>query len=126
MKQLAPYLMFKGNCKEAMTYYGECFKQKVEIMPSEDQKTVMHASIKVGSFYLMASDWSSNEFDAGNNVQIYIDCHGRNEVNELHASLGKGGKSTMNPEDVFWGSYFGSVIDKFGIHWMMAFDEPKK
>lgn len=126
MKQSTPYLMFNGNCKEAMRYYEECFHQKPEVTMAEDQKTVMHASIRVGSFLLMASDWSSKENTLGNNVQIYIDCESREEVNKLHASLGQGGKSTMKPEDVFWGSYFGSVTDKFGVNWMMAFDEIKK
>lgn len=125
MTTLTPYLMFNGNCKEAMTFYGECFQQKVDFVPSEDKKSIMHASLKAGSNLLMASDWMAKEYSAGNNVQIYINCESRDEVNKLHASLGKGGKSNMNPEDVFWGSYFGSVTDKLGINWMMAFDERK-
>lgn len=26
---------------------------------------------------------------------------------------------TMELQDVFWGSYFGSLTDKFGINWMV-------
>jgi PhnB protein len=33
----------------------------------------------------------------------------------------------MPLENTFWGAYFGMFVDKFGIHWMMNFDEaPQK
>lgn len=126
MISISPYLMFNGNCKEAMTFYGSCFKNEPRILPSEKGDSVMHASVQMGSVILMASDWMDGSYKGGNNVQIYIDCQTKNEVDELHAKLGNGGKSTMNPDKVFWGSYFGSVIDKFGIHWMMGFDDVQK
>jgi PhnB protein len=125
MKNMSPYLMFDGNCKEAMNYYARCFKSEARIMPSEKNDKVMHASIQMGSMILMASDWMDSNFKAGNNVQIYLDCQSQAEVDEFHKNLGEGGKSTMKPEKVFWGSYFGSVTDKFGISWMMGFDLPK-
>ncbi len=125
MKSMSPYLMFNGNCKEAMNHYARCFKSEAQIMPAEDKSKVMHASIQVGPLMLMASDWMDSDFKMGNNAQIYLDCQSQAEVDELHKSLGEGGKSTMKPDKVFWGSYFGSVTDKFGINWMMGFDLPK-
>ena len=126
MKQMSPYLMFNGNCKEAMNYYARCFKSEAKVIPDDKGDKVMHASIQMGNILLMASDWMDSDFKLGNNAQIYLDCTSKEEVDELHASLGQGGKSTMKPDDVFWGSYFGSVTDKFGINWMMGFDQPKK
>lgn len=125
MKSMSPYLMFNGNCKEAMNHYARCFKSEAQIMPTEDKNKVMHASIKVGPIMLMGSDWMDQDFRMGNNAQIYLDCQSQAEVDELHKSLSEGGKSTMKPDKFFWGSYFGSVTDKFGINWMIGFDLPK-
>lgn len=126
MKNASPYLMFNGNCREAINHYARCFNTEAKIMPMENSNKIMHASIQKGSFLIMASDWMEADFELGNNSQIYIDCESRQEVDALYASLGQGGKSAMKPDDVFWGSYFGSVTDKFGVNWMMGYDESKK
>lgn len=126
MKNSSPYLMFNGNCKEAFNHYAKCFNLEAKIMPDEKTGKVMHACIQKGSAMIMASDWDASEFKVGNNSQIYIDCESRSEVDQLHQKLGEGGKSTMKPDDMFWGSYFGSVTDKFGVNWMMGFDEAKQ
>jgi PhnB protein len=41
----------------------------------------------------------------------------------LFAGLSHEGKITMPLQDVFWGAYFGSCTDKFGINWMVNFGE---
>lgn len=125
MKSAAPYLMFNGNCKDAINHYARCFKTEAKIMPTDKGDKVMHASVQKGAVMIMASDWMDAGFKLGNNSQIYLDCESRKEVDELHASLSAGGKSTMSPDKVFWGSYFGSATDKFGVEWMMGFDEPE-
>jgi len=30
-----------------------------------------------------------------------------------------GAQETMPLQDMFWGAYFGSLKDKFGVHWMV-------
>ena len=126
MKNASPYLMFDGSCNEAMNHYARCFKTEAKIIPSDKgDGRVMHASIQKGSVLIMASDCMDHDFRLGNNSQIYIDCDNRAEVDDLHASLSEGGKSTMKPDKVFWGSYFASVTDKYGVNWMMGFDEPQ-
>ena len=35
----------------------------------------------------------------------------------LFARISEGGKVTMPLMDTFWGAYFGSCTDKFGINW---------
>jgi PhnB protein len=29
----------------------------------------------------------------------------------------------MPMQDTFWGAYFGMLVDQFGVHWMINFDE---
>jgi PhnB protein len=58
----------------------------------------------------------------GNNVSICISPDSEEEGRRLFEGLGKGGKVTMPFEKAFWGAYFGMVIDKFGIQWMVNYD----
>ncbi|MEL7835129.1 hypothetical protein AAFH98_14085 [Fodinibius sp. Rm-B-1B1-1] len=56
---------------------------------------------------------------------MYISIHpdSREEAEQLFKGLSKGGEVEMDLQDAFWGGYFGSFIDKFGVHWMINYDE---
>jgi PhnB protein len=54
----------------------------------------------------------------GNNVYINLEPDSRAEADRLFAALSAGGEVEMPLADRFWGDYFGSCADKFGIHWM--------
>ncbi len=54
----------------------------------------------------------------GNNVYISLHPDTRTETEELFAKLSEGGRVEMPLQDMFWGDYFGSCIDRFGVCWM--------
>ncbi|HEX8315439.1 MAG TPA: VOC family protein, partial [Flavisolibacter sp.] len=45
------------------------------------------------------------------------------EANTLFSRLSDGGRVTVPLSKMFWGAYFGMLTDKFGIQWMVSFDE---
>jgi PhnB protein len=55
----------------------------------------------------------------GNNVHISLEPDTRAETKRLFDALSKGGKITMELQDMFWGAYYGSVTDKYGVQWMV-------
>jgi PhnB protein len=55
----------------------------------------------------------------GNNVHLNLEPDTREEAKRLFYALAEGGTITMELQDVFWGSYYGSLTDKFGINWML-------
>lgn len=57
----------------------------------------------------------------GNNVNICIQPDSKEEVNRLFEKLSAGGKVDMPMKEEFWGDYFGSFIDKFGVNWLISF-----
>jgi PhnB protein len=57
----------------------------------------------------------------GNNVYISIHPDSREEADKLFAGLSAGGSVEMPMQDMFWGDYYGSLSDKFGIKWMVNF-----
>ena len=57
----------------------------------------------------------------GNNMHIELEPDSRAETKRLFNALSAGGKITMDLQDMFWGSYYGTCIDKFGVQWMFNF-----
>jgi PhnB protein len=138
--QLNPYLNFDGNAEEAFKFYqsvfgGEMFLQRMNQAPgteglSENEKNrVMHVAITVaGGQHLMASDIvpsMGHKLIVGNNNYISLTPDTREEADRLFNGLSAGGKVEMPMEDMFWGDYFGSFEDKFGVKWMINISNKK-
>lgn len=144
MATVNAYLTFNGNCEEAFLFYKSVFGGefpyigKFKEMPQEDGKPldpalaekIMHVSLPISKeTCLMGSDtggeWASN-FKEGTNFSISISADSKEEADRLFKGLSAGGKVTMPMDTTFWGDYFGMWTDKFGINWMMSFNENQK
>lgn len=82
----------------------------------------------LGGHLLMSSDApESMGFHVifGNNVNINLEPDTRSETKRLFDGLSAGGKITTNLQDMFWGAYFGSCVDKFGVQWTFNCNEIK-
>ncbi|HUQ67852.1 MAG TPA: VOC family protein [Flavitalea sp.] len=134
--KLNPYLNFDGDAEEAFKFYqtvfgGELFLQRIgqapgtESLPENERNRVMHVSIPIGDGqFLMASDCvpsMGHVLNVGNNNYISIAPDSRKEADRLFNGLSEGGKVEMPMADMFWGDYFGSFEDKYGVHWMINF-----
>ena len=60
----------------------------------------------------------------GNNFSISIEATGRGQCDELFAKLSNSGSVIMPLQEMFWGAYFGSCTDRFGINWMVNYTLP--
>lgn len=60
----------------------------------------------------------------GNNTSINLTPDTRAETERLFAALSEGASESSGLEDMFWGSYFGTCLDRFGIRWMFNCYEP--
>ncbi len=140
MKSINPYLNFPGNTEEAFNFYkiifggdfiGDIFRFKdtpeAEKMSGEDKEKIMHIALKMGkSNMIMATDaLESMGFNVsfGNNFYISIDADSISEADQLFEGLADGGKILVKIGHQFWGDYFGSLQDKFGVRWMINFSE---
>lgn len=130
-----PYLNFEGKTEEAFRFYQSIFGGELNIqymhqvpdfdVPQEEKNYVMHASIPLGNQqYLMASDClksAGQSVRQGNNNYISLVPDSRVEADRLFNSLSAHGTVEMPMEDMFWGDYFGSFTDQFGVCWMINF-----
>jgi PhnB protein len=62
----------------------------------------------------------------GNSFYVCVDCESRPEIERLLRSIGEGGQVETELQDMFWGDYFGTLTDRFGIAWMFSFKPPKQ
>lgn len=138
------YLTFNGNCEEAFNFYKSVFGGdfpyvgRFKDMPASEEHSgsvsdsdmgerIMHISLPISNeTVIMGSDtggeWASS-FQQGNNFSISINAESKEEADKLFNGLAEGGQITMPLNNTFWGDYFGMLTDKFGINWMMSFNE---
>lgn len=141
MATVNPYLIFNGNCEEAFLFYKSVFGGefpyigKFGDMPADentpklsesDANRVMHVTLPIGKeTLLMGSDsnTASGDVKFGHNISISINTDSIAEADKLFNGLSAGGHVSMPMNKTFWGAYFGMFTDKFGIDWMVNFDE---
>lgn len=142
MSKVSVYLNFKDNTEEVFLFYKSVFggeftdginrfgdiPQTDDMPPMSDElkKKVMHVELPIlGGFRLMGTD-APEEFgfniNQGNNVYINLEPDTRDETKKLFNALTDGGVVEQELQEMFWGSYYGSCVDKFGIHWMFNCD----
>ena len=143
MAKTSTYLNFPGQTEEVFNFYKSIFGGEFcgrgimrfgdiparEGMPpiAEDVKNlVMHIELPIlGGHILMGSDAPESmsfQVQFGNNVYLNLDADTREETTRLFKALSDGRKIEMDLQDVFWGAYFGSCSDKYGINWMVYFN----
>jgi PhnB protein len=100
------------------------------VLSDKDKQAIIHVELPiVGGHSLMGTDAleaMGHTLTFGNNVSINLEPDTREETTRLFKALSAGGKVTMDLQDMFWGAYFGTAIDKFGVQWMFNCTEPKK
>ena len=139
MSRVSTYLNFAGNTEQAFAFYRSVFggdfngpvhrMGDAPAMPGQpplsdaDKQLVMHIELPLlGGHVLMGTDVPESmgvKVVHGNSVHINLEPDSRAEADRLFNGLAAGGQVDMPLQDMFWGAYFGSLTDRFGIHWMV-------
>ena len=131
------YLNFQGQTEEAFAFYAAAFGTEITMLsrysdmpavvpaelPAEEQDLVMHAELPIVSGHLlMATDMLQSmgqQTRIGNNTTLCVDVDDRVEADRLYAALSEGGSEGSPMADMPWGAYWGVVLDRYGIRWMV-------
>ena len=142
MAQINPYINFNGNTEEAFNFYKSVFGGEFEMIirfkdmvfpgnpvAENEANKIMHIAFPIGKNILMGNDVPErmgrvNENE--NRSKISISAESREEADKLFSGLSAGGNIEVPIGDSPWGSYFGMFRDKFGIEWMVDFDQKHK
>ena len=137
MAKVSTYLNFPRTTEQAFNFYklvfGGEFVGKVSRfrdntsadyppLAEADKNLIMHIALPILSGHmLMGTDAPESmgfKVNFGNNVYINLEPDTRVETDRLFKALSAGGQVEMELQEMFWGDYFGSCVDKFGTKWM--------
>jgi PhnB protein len=138
MARTSTYLNFPRSTEAAFSFYKSVFQteyagpiHRFDSVPPNpeqplavaDRNLVMHVELPIlGGHILLGTDApESMGFNCkpGTNIYINLEPDTREEADRLFNALSEGGKVEMPMQDMFWGAYFGSLTDRFGIQWMV-------
>ncbi len=140
MLKATPFLLFDGNCAEAMTFYHICLGGDLtitklgdspmkETLPPEKHDKVINAYLKSDDIEISATDWmAAPQYEPtwGDIYAIFVLSESYDELKRIFDKL-KVGARTDRFQDLHQlpiGTY-GQMYDKYGIHWIFKGDSVK-
>lgn len=138
MARVSTYLNFPRSTEEAFNFYKSVFggeftdgihrfsevppQEGAPAMAEEDKNLIMHVELPIlAGHVLMGTDAPESmgfTVNYGNNIYVNLEPDTRAETTTLFNALSAGGKVEMPLQEMFWGDYFGSCTDKYGVRWM--------
>ncbi len=131
-----PYLIFNGNCEEALKFYETTLGGKILSVfryegspmapstPPDALNKVMHARLQLADTTIMASDAPLGHYAAPQGIQINITLDDSTEAERLFHLLSESGIISVPIAETFWALRFGMLVDRFGIPWMINCEKP--
>lgn len=128
MPKINAYINFNNTCREAMTFYRECFGGELsltvvgespmkDMFPAEHRDKILHADLTGGDFSLLATDLPGpNKVFSSGSIVLTLVCDTKAELESLFGKLSEGGNVT-HPVMQFYAGSMGNVTDKFGVAW---------
>lgn len=136
--KITPYLSFNGVCAQAIELYEKAFGVKAQVMRYSDAPPSAEYQLTPGTenFILHACLTNRKDYTVfladmppdmpttfGNGMAISMELNNADAVKLAFDTLKDGGKVTMALQKTFWSELFGSLQDKFGVHWMISINE---
>ncbi|MET3206108.1 UNVERIFIED_ORG: PhnB protein [Arthrobacter sp. UYEF13] len=134
---LNPYLGFRENAREAMTFYQSVFGGDLalstfgEFHASEDPaeaNKIMHGILTASNGLVLMGADTPNGMDLASGSSISVSLSGDDEP-ELRGYWDKltadGGTVTVPLERAPWGDIFGMCTDRFGTAWLVNVNNPQ-
>lgn len=132
---LNPYLSFRDNAREALTFYQSVFGGQLDVnefgdypdmgVPAEASHLLMHGQLTTPEgLVLMASDTPPNmPYNAPAGFSVSVDGDDEAALQGYWDALSAGGTVTMPFETPPWGGRFGMLTDRYGIDWFVSLND---
>jgi PhnB protein len=128
--RLNPYLSFRDNAREAMTFYESVFGGELDVSTFADfhasadpgeQDKIMHSQLETpDGLVLMAADTPDGmEYRPQAGVSVSLSGDDEARLRGYWERLSEGGTVMMPFEKAPWGATFGMCVDRFGTSWMV-------
>lgn len=138
MLYCTPFLLFDGNCAEAMTFYHQCLGGELALtklgdtpmkdqFPPEKHERLINAHLRSGAIDISATDWMASpalEPVQGNTFALFVVGGAYDELKTLFDRLSEGASKEWFQElhELPFGTY-GQFFDRFGVQWIFKGDK---
>ncbi|MGA2762864.1 MAG: VOC family protein [Spirochaetia bacterium] len=138
MLHTIPFLLFDGNCAEAMTFYHKCLGGELTLtklgdtpmkdqFPVEKHKRIINAHLKNGAIEISATDWMASpsfEPKKGNTFAIFVVGGKYDELKVVFDKLADRAEKERFQQlhDMPFGTY-GQFYDRYGVQWIFKGDK---
>ena len=129
--QINPYLSFKGDCEDAFKFYAQCLGGEIgaifrydgspmeHLVSADWSNKVMHGSVTIANQILMGADVAPDRYEAPMGFSLSVQIGSVTDAERIFHDLAVGGRIVMPLEKTFWAARFGTVVDRFGIQWLI-------
>jgi PhnB protein len=135
---LIPYLMYAGNCEEALNFFKGILGGNLEVRsrydnpamnaPADYKDKILHARLEIGEgFVLYASDNFPGKptHKSSGDVSLSLIFAELDKAKMAYERLAEGGKAGLPFAKQFWGDWHGNLVDRYGFNWNINFEEVK-
>ena len=129
--QVMAYLIFCGECEEALAFYQQALDARLEFMvrfedspdqscyPKGAERQIMHASLMIGDSRIMLSDDPEAHHQGHHGFALTISLRDMSQGRQVFNALAAGGEVKIPFEQSDWSEGFALVHDRFEIPWMI-------
>jgi PhnB protein len=131
MLHLSPFLLFEGNCAEAMKFYQVCLGGDLSLIrlgdtpmkhgfPEQQGDKITYAHLKSDKVEFSATDWlhPTQVPKQGNTFGMYVTGDQPEELRAIFGKLAAGAQKEffVDLQEMPFGLY-GHFTDRFGVGW---------
>lgn len=127
---ITPYLLFNGNCNEAMEFYKKTLHGKnmtsmiygdYEMadgskLPDEMRNYIMHGEMEICGVKFWFAD-EIEKIKLGNSINLVLHYANKQEAVDTYQSLLEDGNSLLKPTPQIYCAVQAAVEDRYGNHW---------
>lgn len=134
---ITPYIIFHGECKEALEFYQEVFHCSVKIkqlyedyvpeglkdIPPDLAQWVLHAELDICGTGVWFADEAVDPINKGNHLRLTVTVPTREEAQEIYERFIEGARIVLPPTETFYSTFHAEIFDKYGIGWSIVAEE---
>ena len=132
MAGLTPYVHFQSTARQALSFYADVFGGATQLHAfAEFSRTdgpadaIAHGYLVDAPVALYAADVGGDEpaFRAQGLMLSLLGTADAATLRGWFARLAEGGKVVDGLKERPWGAFDGPVIDRYGLHWLIGFED---
>jgi PhnB protein len=128
----APYLHFPGTARDALSFYADVFGGSAQLHTFEEFNrtdgpagAIAHGYLKDSPVLLFAADVAGDQAPL-RSEGLMLSLLGTVDASTLKdwfSRLSEGGRVVDDLKERPWGASDGQVIDRYGLHWLIGFED---